>query len=661
MKNILKLMLISLMACSCNEKRAIYSEFENIDAGKVRAEGWLLQMVESEKNGVTGHLDEIDDRVGGHIFFTHNVVLDGEYGWWNGEYESNWIEGFTRLACFTDDSVLINKAGKWFDRLMEVQKNDKEPYIGIYSSESVKSPRWSNVTGELWPQCRVFLAMLTWYERMKDERILTSLRKAADLTMVQLQKKLIESKDRIDSHSLMMVEPMVKLYQLTKDKRYLDFAVLLYDRIRWFNDKTLSGQLFLHGVHVAQNVRIPLILYEYTGNSSYLNEGLKGMELCGNRYMNVAGTIRSDEMVGYAVPDRGSEYCTTVEWFISNIESARILGDMHYADVAERCFFNAAQGARFPNGKAIQYSSFPNQLYAIEQGNDEWKNQPLFSPANQPLCCNAMAGRILPSYMNHMWTKSKNDGFLALLYGPGIFRNHVKGNNNLVIRELTNYPFDDKIQFNIELDNTESFPLQFRIPSWCDSVTFRINNEVIKPEIKTGIAKLERSWKNGDVIDLFLPMKAKPEFLREWVSVVRGPLVYVLPVPYEQVEVTKIAPGFSSYRFLPEKDFPWNQFLMYNLSPKDSMFVVHQSELKEGGSPLDNPPVYITTKAQVSNDKWRLGMQWYTRENLQPLAPPSAILAYQIDRSLSKEVKLVPYGTTRLRIVYFPFVAHELE
>jgi hypothetical protein len=661
MKTIVKLAIFYLLACACNEKQTTYSVFEHIEVGKVRAEGWLRQMVELEKDGVTGHLDEIDNRVGGHIFFTHNVVLDDQFGWWDGEYESNWMDGFTRLACSTDDSALINKAGKWFEQLMEVQKNDKEPYIGIYSSESVKYPRWSDVTGELWPQCRVFLAMLTWYERTKDEQILLSLRKAADLTIDRLQKKLTEITGRIDSHSLMMVEPMVKLYQNTKDKRYLDFAVLLYDKIRWFNDKTLSGQLFLHGVHVAQNVRIPLILYEYTGNNSYLNEGLKGMELCINRYMNVAGTLKSDEMVGYAVPDRGSEYCTTVEWFISNIESARIVGDMHFADVAERCYFNAAQGAQLPNCKAIQYSSFPNQLYAIEQGNDEWKNQPLFSPAHQPLCCNAMAGRILPYYLNYMWTKSKNDGFLALLYGPSTFRSQLKGENNLVIREVTNYPFDDKIQFKIELDNTESFPLQFRIPSWCDSAVFKINNEVIKPEINTGIAKLERTWKNGDVIDLFLPMKARPEFLREWVSVVRGPLVYALPVPYEQIEVAKITPGFSSYKFLPKKDFPWNQVLMFNLSPKDSMFIVHQSALEDRVSPWANPPISITTKAQVSNDKWRLGMQWYTRENLQPPAPPSVILAYQIDKSLSKEIKLVPYGSTRLRIVYFPFAAQEVQ
>ena len=661
MKNILRFILLSMMTISCSNKQDYSSAYTNLPVGKIRAEGWLRQMVETEKNGVTGHLDEIDKRVGGHIFFTHNVVDEGELAWWNGEYESNWIEGFTRLACSTDDTVLLVKAGKWFDRLIEVQLKDTEPYIGIYANDSEKFPRWNNIVGELWPQCRVFMAMLTYYERMHDQQILTSLTKAADLTIAHLQKALSESKDRIDSHALMMVEPMIQLYRLTKDKRYLDFSVLLYNKLRWFNDKTSGGELFLHGVHVAQNIRIPLILYENTGDTKYLQDGLKALELCSTRYMNVAGTIRSDEMVSYAVPDRGSEYCATVEWFITNIESARITGNMQYADIAERCYFNAAQGARFPDGNAIQYSSFPNQLYAIEQGTDEWKEQPLFSPANQPLCCNAMAGRILPSYLNHMWTKPNGDGFMALLYGPCIFRATLKEKNTLAIREITNYPFNEHIQFNIDLDKSESFKLQFRIPSWCDSVTFRINNEAISPVIAKGIATLNKSWKKGDIIDINMPMKVKPEFLREWVSILRGPLLYVLPVPYKQIEVKQIAPGFSSYRFLPEKDFEWNQFLMFNHSPKDSMFLTCQTETRDGLSPWVNPPIYIKTKAQASSDKWRLGMQWYTRDKLQPPAPPSAILAYQIDQSLSKEIRLVPYGTTKLRIAYFPYSVNVIQ
>jgi uncharacterized protein len=637
------------------------SEFSHFPTGQVRAGGWLRQMVESETNGVTGHLDELDSQVGGHIFFAHNVEKEDQFGWWNGEYESNWIDGYARLASSTDDPTLLNKARQWFEKLMEVQRNDKEPYIGIYSAESRKFPRWSDVCGELWPQGRVFLAMLGYFERTQDKRILDSLKQAADLSMAHFFQDLPIYKTKVNSHTLMIVEPMLNLCTITGDRRYLDYSIFLYDKLRWFNDRTLRGDLFLHGVHVVQNIRIPLLLYEFTGERRYLEEGLRGMEICRSRYMNVAGTIRSDEMVGFAVPDRGSEYCTTVEWFISAMETARITGDMSFADVAERCYFNAAQGARFPNGTAIQYRSFPNQLYVIEQGTDEWKNQPLFGPTHQPLCCNAMAGRLLPAYLNAMWMKTKNEGLLAFLYGPCSFKTSLPGDNRLSIRETTDYPFSDLIRFEIDLDRAATVPLSFRIPGWCERITIRVNGQEVVPTKDRGVAAISRKWKKGDILELILPMKTTVEYSREWVSVVRGPLAFALPVPYQEVKVRQIAPGFSFFRFLPEKDFVWNQFLMFNHFPEEARFKVEPMALKPGESPWEHPPITVRTKAQVSNDSWRLGMQWYTRESLQPPAPPSAILAYQIDQKLTKEITLLPYGATRLRIVYFPYAVNVIE
>jgi hypothetical protein len=86
-----------------------------------------------------------------------------------------------------------------------------------------------------------------------------------------------------------------------------------------------------------------------------------------------------------------------------------------------------------------------------------------------------------------------------------------------------------------------------------------------------------------------------------------------------------------------------------------------QTETREGLSPWVEPPIYTKTRAQASIDKWRLGMQWYTHDKLQPPAQPSAILAYQIDQSLSKYIRLVPYGTTKLRIAYFPYSVNVIQ
>jgi DUF1680 family protein len=656
---ILQIFALSFIS-SCTSGKRIYSCYESNPVGLVRANGWLQNMVVTETCGATGHLDELAPQISSHIFFTHNINIEGQFGWWNGEMEGDWIDGFTRLAASTDDTFLLKKSERWFAKLMEVQKNDKEPYIGIYSNDSEKYPRWVNICGELWPQCRVFLAMEGYYERTGDSAILNSLIRAADLTIFHLHRDLPEYKDNVNSHALMMVEPMLKLFNLTGDKRYLDFSVFLYKKLHWFNDLTLSGELFLHGVHVVQNIRIPTLLYEYTGDPEYLIEGLKGIDICTERYMNVAGTIRSDEMVGYAVPDRGSEYCTTVEWFITNVETARITGKMQYADVAERCYFNAAQGARLSDGSGLQYSSFPNQIYVTEQGTDEWRTQPLYGPTHHPLCCNPMAGRLLPAYMNNMWQRVPSGGFLAMLYGPSTFSTELN-NNKITIKEVTEYPYEESIKFVIDAEKPASFPLKFRIPVWCNNFSVKLNGNNIQYKRENYIATIIETWNKGDIIELNLPMKVKTEFLREWVSVSRGPVVYALPVPYERVLAKQVAPGFAFYRYLPDKDFAWNQVLMFKKVPADSAFLTLQVAANPAEFPWTGKIVNIRTKAQAANDKWRLGMQWYTKENLQPPPPPSAVLAYQIDQKLSEYITLVPYGTTKLRIVYFPYAVEVKE
>jgi DUF1680 family protein len=561
--------IVMLFVVSCSSKNSFNRSYENLPIGHLRAKGWLQKMVETETNGMTGHLDELAPEISSQIFFTHNVDLEGQFGWWNGEMEGNWIDGFARLASSTDDTFLLKKADRWFKELIKVQISDKEPYIGIYSMNSEKYPRWSNICGELWPQSRVFLAMEGYYERTGDTAILNSLSKAADLTINKLHHELPEYKEKINSHALMMVEPMLKLYRLTGSKKYLDFSEFLYDKIHWFNDLTLSGELFLHGVHVVQNIRIPTLLYEYTGNRDYLEKGLKGTDLCAERYMNVAGTIRSDEMIGYAAPDRGSEYCTTVEWFITNIETARISGKMKYADIAERCYFNAAQGSRLPDGKGLQYSTFPNQVIVTEQGTDEWKMQPLYGPTHHPLCCNPMAGRLLPAYLNNMWQVIPSGGFLAILYGPSAFRTELN-NNKITINETTEYPYEESVKFEIDAEKPATFPLKFRIPSWCSGFTIQVNNKGAVFTNDNSVATLTGTWKKGDVVELRLPMEVRTEFLREWVSVLRGPVVYALPVPYDSYIAKQVAPGFAFYRYLPKKDFPWNQVLMFKKVPADS-------------------------------------------------------------------------------------------
>jgi len=105
-----------------------------------------------------------------------------------------------------------------------------------------------------------------------------------------------------------------------------------------------------------------------------------------------------------------------------------------------------------------------------------------------------------------------------------------------MIRQHTNYPWDGKIQLNIETEESVEFTIAVRIPGWCKNATLRINGEEVDLQscIRKGYAYLSRKW-HHDLIELNLEMKvermrANPH-VRENIGKValqHGPVIYCL-------------------------------------------------------------------------------------------------------------------------------------
>jgi DUF1680 family protein len=82
----------------------------------------------------------------------------------------------------------------------------------------------------------------------------------------------------------------------------------------------------------------------------------------------------------------------------------------------------------------------------------------------------------------------------------------------------------------------EEFNLMVRIPAWCRAATLKVNGQSV-PEMHRvrGYARLQRTWKPGDVVELRTPMpvetvKAHPMVAADAgkVAIMRGPVVYCL-------------------------------------------------------------------------------------------------------------------------------------
>jgi DUF1680 family protein len=80
----------------------------------------------------------------------------------------------------------------------------------------------------------------------------------------------------------------------------------------------------------------------------------------------------------------------------------------------------------------------------------------------------------------------------------------------VVVRQETRFPEEAATRLVIQTKAPTQFRLNVRIPSWADNASVTINGKRFRPDEKlppSSYAKIERKWKNGDVVEVKLPMR----------------------------------------------------------------------------------------------------------------------------------------------------------
>ena len=104
-----------------SERRAVApAALEVLPLGFVRAEGWLLRQLEKQRDGVTGHAEELYDDIG-HSDWLTGAGKGGQYNWERGPY---YAKGLVALAFALDDAALKEKARRWVDAALASQRPD---------------------------------------------------------------------------------------------------------------------------------------------------------------------------------------------------------------------------------------------------------------------------------------------------------------------------------------------------------------------------------------------------------------------------------------------------------------------------------------------------------------------------------------------------------
>lgn len=666
---------------------APYARFSEGLIDNIQAEGWLKEILVRQREGLTGHPEAMAYPYNSCLW-AGELERDSESrgaDWWRFEQTAYYLDGLTRLGYLLDDRKLLSV---WKENIEYVlahplpakkgmtREEAEEAFRprgrrgGNFAAQVSEDPRlqqrmkqWEEKrqkqiriamtdrpegrlgpeTGSMaWPFAVFFRAVKAYYEATGDPRIPAALEK----------NYLSYSVEELGMDRFVVnVEGILWTYAITGNPALRELAIAAWDQ----NGSELTqanclddSEYHMHGVTMDELLKIPLLLYAYTGEQKYLDAALKADAKMERANMMIDGINSSSEALAGIDALASHETCDISDYTWTAGYYLMATGDAQWADKIEKGIFNAGLGAITKDFKSMQYFSCPNQFIATGNSNHNGFKHGLtwmaYRPIHETECCIGNLHRYMPNYVARMWLRDNNGNPVAALYGPSSVEYYLGRGISVKIKENTAYPFEEQIRFEFNFykdgflyDGPVQMDFTYRIPQWCKAAA-------------SGFVTESRQWKSGDVFTVDLPMEievvSEPY---EGTSIQRGPLLYTYAIPSAWEEDTQIYgnlagkvsanPDFKSWSITPVGK--WNYALVGGMLDN---LKYESSELM--GFPFDPESVNCTITVPVVGVKG-----WELLENRYTPALPKEVQAESEEVSY---IKLVPYGSTTLRLTTFP-------
>ena len=658
--------------------------FMELPLGTIKPEGWLKDQLLRMAAGMTGHLDEQYSLVLGN----RNGWLGGDGdGWERGPY---WLDGLVPLAYLLEDSMLIEKAGRWIEWSLNNQQDngyfgpvpfntppDQEPGIQ-------KGPR-----RDWWPKMVMLKVLKQHYSATGDRRVIHLLSEYFKYQLTELTKTPLDNwsfwANRRGGDNLMMV---YWLYNITGENFLLQLAdtlhkqtfpwtrVFLNDHCEKINeishlypynrdnrypfDQELIDRLCVeqlqsfHCVNLAQGIKEPIIYYQQHPDDKYIAATEKAFLNIEKYHGQPQGMYGADEPMHGNDPTKGIELCSIVEMMFSLENMLQITGKTSFADHLEKIAYNALPTQVTDDYSGRQYFQSANQVILTRARHNFYEDDShdgtdlCYGLLTGYPCCTCNMHQGWPKYTQNLWYATPDNGLAALLYAPCHVNALVADGKKVAIDEETSYPFGEKISFRIQVADKISFPLYFRIPGWCREGSVLINGELQGNYAGGQVIRIPGIWSDGDILELRFPMHIiTTRWHENSVAVERGPLVYALKIKEDWRWVENNDKFGNYYEVRPQST--WNYGLQYQaaLNPDQGFRVVHHEQV---GYPwnLENAPLEIKAMAKVIPE-------WKLYNTIVGPLPHSGPQLHLVNKPW-QEISLVPYGCTTLRITEFPLV-----
>jgi hypothetical protein len=627
------------------------AHFIKLPLGSIQPKGWILKMLELQKDGLCGHLGEIS----AWLEKDNNAWLSegGDHGWEEVPY---WLRGYSDMAFMLGDADMKKEAMIWIEGILNSQKEN-----GWFGPEV----RSGNGNLDFWSNMLVLFTMQNYYEYSGDTRVLNFMKKYFQFELAVPDDQFLSSYWE-NSRGGDNLYSVYWLYNITGDQFLLELAEKIHrNTADWTQKSTLPNW---HNVNIAECFREPATWFLQSADSTDLQATYNDYYLIRRTFGQVpGGMFGSDEnaRMGYIDPRQGTETCGFAEQMTSDGILIRLTGDPRWADNCEDVLFNSFPAAFTTDMKALRYITCPNGVTADDKNHAPGiANEGPFLTMNpfSSRCCQHNHGHAIPYYIQNLVMASNDNGLAAVMYNSCITTAKVGNGTDVKLTEETSYPFEEQVRFKLNTSGKVVFPMYLRIPAWCKNATLELNGRKLEVKPRAdAFVKIERKWSDGDELVLSLPMELT---CRTWqvnqnsISVNYGPLTFSLKIDEEYQKISSTASAIADSKWQkdaePEKwpayqiepQSAWNYGLLLNTQkPSVSLEVIRKSWPADNYPfSSENTPIEIRAKGKRIPE-W--GIDRYGLVDVLPLYP------VRTDEKV-EDITLIPMGAARLRISTFP-------
>jgi DUF1680 family protein len=504
---------------------------------------------ENDRGGALNNFDRVrDGKTGGHA---------GPQ-WYDGLiYEM--IRGAADFLAARRDSELEHRLDGYIDRIAAAAARDESGYVNTWTQLMEPERRWGTNGGndvnqhDVYNAGALIEAAVHYYSATGKDRLLQVAARLANHmadTMGPPPKKNI-----VPGHSL-SEEAMVKLFLLFREQPSLksrmtvpideehflklaefwienrgnhqgrqNYGTYAQDHKRVLEQETIEG----HAVRATLLCTGLVAAAAVNGRDDYLSEARRLWKNMVERRMYVIGglgAVAGHEGFGpdYVLPNNGYlETCAAIGAGFFHHNMSLALADARYVDELERVLYNGI----------LSGVSLKGDSYFYENPLEAGPNRKRWAWHGCP-CCPPMFLKIMGALPGYVYARDQRSLYLNLFMTS---RATVEIDGTAItLRQTTRYPWEGAVQVSVEPGQPKEFAINVRLPGWCRQPELKVNGMPLTSWEKVrGYARLQRTWRRGDVIDLTLPMpvervKAHPKVDADKgrVALQRGPLVYCL-------------------------------------------------------------------------------------------------------------------------------------